>query len=56
MDKTGGTLCYLPDCIYRSVVATMVFHYICIDYNLIWQIDLIEQGSIIATHVHPLTH
>ena len=26
IDKTGGTLCYLPDRVYRSVVATMVLH------------------------------
>ena len=53
MDKTGGTLCYLPDRVCRSVVATMVLHNICIDHNLIWQIDPIEQESIIAADVHP---
>ena len=55
MDKTGGTLYYLPDRVHRSVVATIVLHNIYIDHNLIWQIDPIEQGSIIAADVHPLT-
>ena len=48
MDKTVGTLCYLPNRACRSVVATMVSHDICIDHNLIWQIDPIEQESIIT--------
>ena len=53
MDKTGGTLCYLPDRVCRSVVAEMVLQNNCIDHNLIWQIDPIEQESIIAADLHP---
>ena len=48
MDKTGGKLCYLRERVCGSVVATMVLYNICIDQKLIWQIDLIEQESIIA--------
>ena len=53
MDRTGGTLCYSPERVCRLVVATMVLHTICIDHNLIWQIESIGQESSIAADVHP---
>ena len=53
MDRTGGTLCYSPERVCRLVVATMVLHNICIDHNLIWQIESIGQESSIAADVHP---
>ena len=55
MAKTGGTLCYLPDRVCSSVVATMVLYNIYIDHNLKWQIDPIEQECIITADVYPLT-
>ena len=55
MDITGGTLCYLPERVCRSFVATMVLHNNSIDHNLICQIDPIEQESNISADVHPRT-
>ena len=54
MDKTGGTLCYTPERVCRLIVATMVLHNVCIDYNLQWASDGMNQEPIISEDVDPI--
>ena len=45
MHRTGGTLCYVPDRLCRLVIATMVFHNICIEHGLQWESEFDVDGE-----------